>query len=51
MVRLAGADALNHGDALHLPGPLGFGYQQMAIGGLIVLAVSVDALARRAAGT
>lgn len=28
----------------------GFGYQQMAIGGLIVLAVSVDALARRAAG-
>lgn len=29
---------------------LGFGYQQMAIGGLIVLAVSVDALARKAAG-
>ena len=26
---------------------LGFGYQQMAIGGLIVLAVSVDALARK----
>ncbi len=30
---------------------LGFGYQQMAIGGLIVLAVSVDALARKAAGS
>ncbi len=29
---------------------LGFGYQQMAIGALIVVAVSVDALARRAAG-
>jgi ribose transport system permease protein len=29
----------------------GFGYQQMAIGALIVFAVSVDALARRAAGT
>jgi len=28
---------------------LGFGYQQMAIGALIVLAVSVDALARKAA--
>jgi len=27
---------------------LGFGYQQMAIGGLIVVAVSVDALARKA---
>lgn len=27
---------------------LGFGYQQMAIGGIIVFAVSVDALARRA---
>jgi ribose transport system permease protein len=26
----------------------GFGYQQMAIGALIVLAVSVDALARKA---
>lgn len=30
---------------------LGFGYQQMAIGGLIVVAVSVDALARRAVGS
>lgn len=30
---------------------LGFGVQQMAIGALIVAAVSVDALARRAAGT
>lgn len=29
----------------------GFGYQQMAIGALIVLAVSVDALARRAGGS
>ncbi len=29
---------------------LGFGYQQMAIGALIAAAVSVDALARRAAG-
>lgn len=28
---------------------IGFGFQQMAIGALIVLAVSVDALARRAA--
>jgi ribose transport system permease protein len=28
---------------------IGFGYQQMAIGALIVVAVSVDALARRAA--
>jgi len=30
---------------------LGFGYQQMAIGGLIVLAVSVDSLARTLVGT
>ena len=30
---------------------LGFGVQQMAIGALIVAAVSVDSLARRAAGT
>ena len=30
---------------------LGFGYQQMAIGALIVLAVSVDALARKAVGS
>jgi ribose transport system permease protein len=30
---------------------LGFGYQQMAIGGIIVFAVSVDALARRAIGS
>jgi ribose transport system permease protein len=29
----------------------GFGYQQMAIGALIVFAVSVDALARRATRT
>ena len=28
---------------------IGFGFQQMAIGALIVVAVSVDALARRAA--
>ena len=30
---------------------LGFGYQQMAIGALIVLAVSIDALARKAVGS
>lgn len=30
---------------------LGFGYQQMAIGALIVVAVSVDALARKAVGS
>lgn len=30
---------------------MGFGFQQMAIGGLIVFAVSVDSLARRAGGS